>query len=423
MRQTTPYGSFVIDLLMSRVLIDQVEESFSAKIAADISAHLTRAKSWLSALKSEQGDAASLFFERGRLDAIEVYLDEKTNTAAASVHETSLDLITELRTTLAEINGLADAVQVHDNTKFCEEKFMTIMRNECREYAQKQMTVENIVAQLEKLCEGASDTFAGRSEHQDALMGIGCVVYIIALYTATTLYRSPLLGKKSAVGKKTLDNLKKVLDSINGVQAAVKVEIAFDLALLKEIRDFAQVPCAKLPAEGAPSVVAATAGNQTSAQPAASVANAGAAVSEAPLMDAAPPPAPPKSSAEAGSGQEAPAGEEPAAAAAAGDGSGVAESSNSLDGVTAAPKRKATAAPKGKATAAPKGKANAKAKAKAAAEAEAEPNSDDSEQWQPTRKKPRKTTPNPRSWRQLATTSSGIKLTALGFLRRADQAE
>ena len=168
----------------------------------------------------------------------------------------------------------------------------------------------------------------------------------------------------------------------------------------REIRDFAQVPCAKLPAEGAPSVVAATAGNQTSAQPAASVANAGAAVSEAPLMDAAPPPAPPKSSAEAGSGQEAPAGEEPAAAAAAGDGSGVAESSNSLDGVTAAPKGKATAAPKGKATAAPKGKANAKAKAKAAAEAEAEPNSDDSEQWQPTRKKPRKTTPNPRSWRQ-----------------------
>lgn len=134
------------------------------------------------------------------------------------------------------------------------------------------------------------------------------------------------------------------------------MDILFDLALLKEIRDFAKVPCTELPAEGAPSVVAATAGNQTSAQPAASVANAGAAVSEAPLMDAAPPPAPPKSSAEAGSGQEAPAGEEPAAAAAAGDGSGVAESSKSLDGVTAAPKGKATAAPKAKATAAPKGK-------------------------------------------------------------------
>ena len=436
--QTSPYESFVMDLLMSRVLIDQVEESFSAKIAADILARLTHAKSWLSAWKAEHGDAASLFFERGRFDAIEVYLDEKTNTAAASVHETSLDLITELERTLAEISALAGAVEVHDKTKFCEEKFMTIMRNECKEYAQKQKKVEKLVAQLEQLFEGASNTFAGRSEHQDALMGIGCVVYIIALYTATTLYRSPLLGKKTTVGKKTLDNLKKVLDSINALQAAVKVEIAFDLALLKEIRDFAQVPCAKLPAEGAPSVVAATAGNQTSAQPAASVANAGAAVSEAPLMDAAPPPAPPKSSAEAGSGQEALAGEEPAAAAAAGDGSGVAESSNSLDGVTAAPKGKATAAPKGKATAAPKGKAKAKAKAKAAAEAE--PNGDDSEH--PTRKKPRKVgepdaaaeeataakkprkTTKKTDSKELATTSSGIKtLTALGFLRRTDQAE
>ena len=65
MPQTSPYESFVMDLLMSRVLIDQVEESFSAKIAADILARLTRAKSWLSAWKAEHGDAASLFFERG----------------------------------------------------------------------------------------------------------------------------------------------------------------------------------------------------------------------------------------------------------------------------------------------------------------------------------------------------------------------
>jgi hypothetical protein len=126
--QTSPYESFVMDLLMSRVLIDQVEESFSAKIAADILARLTHAKSWLSAWKAEHGDAAILFFERGRFDAIEVYLDEKTNAAAASMHETSLDLITELTTTVEEINGLVDAVQVHDNTKFCEEKFMTILR-------------------------------------------------------------------------------------------------------------------------------------------------------------------------------------------------------------------------------------------------------------------------------------------------------
>ena len=41
--QTCPCANFISDLLMSRVLLDQVEESFNAKVASSILTHLRQA--------------------------------------------------------------------------------------------------------------------------------------------------------------------------------------------------------------------------------------------------------------------------------------------------------------------------------------------------------------------------------------------
>ena len=55
----SPYANFITDLLMSRVLIDQVGDVFNAKIAASI---LTRLKQ-ASVGTAEQGEALLVFFE------------------------------------------------------------------------------------------------------------------------------------------------------------------------------------------------------------------------------------------------------------------------------------------------------------------------------------------------------------------------
>ena len=235
-QQGSAYVNFITDLLMSRVLIDQVEAGFNAKIASSILAHLDKAKTWIA----EHGDDAAVFFEKERFARIVSFLEEKTTVAAASVREARDSHLSMLIATGQEICQFADK-QFPNSSDFCEESFMRTMRAESKAFADKQRDMEKLVAQLVTLFGSIGEDFLEQPSYDESQQAIGIVVYIVALYTAITLYRSPLLGKKTAAGEKTLQNLKQVLDAINVTPCALELDYKLDLKLVEEMRGYAAV--------------------------------------------------------------------------------------------------------------------------------------------------------------------------------------
>ena len=112
--------------------------------------------------------------------------------------------------------------------------------------ANKQKKVESVIAKMEKATNlvGSSpkiDEFLG-----PAKMAVGISLFAIGAYTATLLFRSPMMGKQSKDGKAHALKLSSVLTTINLNQQAIKFELRLDVPLMAQIRKAVHCP---LPAE------------------------------------------------------------------------------------------------------------------------------------------------------------------------------
>ena len=254
--QSCPHGALITEVLMSRVLSDTVADSFNAKVACDIFQRLSKARSMIAAWGGEQADKAKLFFGADRLAAVEAFLQTKASSLRAAICEARDALILQAAANVKCVAEFAEDLHVHDE-HFNEADFMTKMRINAKTFAEKQKDIEKAVSQLHMLFNSLGQSFEkdSKQEYDDAETSIGCVVYIIALYTAATLYRSPLLGKRTTHGQQAMANLKTVIESVNAKAGAVRVEIAFKNPLMSQLRAFAnvplKVPVAAAAAEGA----------------------------------------------------------------------------------------------------------------------------------------------------------------------------
>ena len=125
-------------------------------------------------------------------------MQTKASSLISSICEARDELIAVLTAHVRSVVSFTDELHVHDKD-FCEKALMSKMRIDAKSYADKQKVIEKTVGQLEHLFDALGQSFQkdSRQERDDAETAVGCIVYLIALYTAVTLYRSRMLGQKN----------------------------------------------------------------------------------------------------------------------------------------------------------------------------------------------------------------------------------
>ena len=190
----------------------------------------------------------------------------------SAVDEARRGLTHELQT---RIGSARDQCNDLFGESFDEADFAKVMKDQSKSLAEMQKAIEKHVDQLSIICDAAGtklDVVEPTLFH-DANATVGAIIYAVALYTAIVLYRSPMAGKKTAVGQKVVDNLRKVFESVNQNTNALRTETVLDLDVSAEMRKYVNVQRPSVPMQQAPSPAPASApaGVSLGQEPAAGV--------------------------------------------------------------------------------------------------------------------------------------------------------
>ena len=202
----------------------------------------SKAVSALEALKkSEDIQAALAAITAPRFEAMEKYLRDASGPLHVKASKLQGGARERLGMIVVSLQEDLKEVAFHD-----EASMLAFMQVGASHLAERQSKVEKELLNCEKAAKSGGGDLEEEWKQSDILRDaektVGKCLLLVCFYACITLFRSPAFGKKNDEGKKSMANLKKVLNTINGHTEASKCEGDLQLSLLKEMREVAGIP-------------------------------------------------------------------------------------------------------------------------------------------------------------------------------------
>jgi hypothetical protein len=240
LKLSTACGKYLENFL--RFASDMATGDAASGHVASTCLQASKAVSALEALKkSEDIQAALAAITAHRFEAMEKHLRDANgplHARASKLQGGARDRLGMLVVSLQE--DLKDVV-FHD-----EASMLAFMQVGAGHLADRQSKVEKELLICEKAAKSGGADLEEEWKQSDILRDaekiVGKCLLLVCFYACITLFRSPAFGKKNDEGKKSLANLKKVLNTINSHTEASKCEGDLQLSLLKEMREAAGIP-------------------------------------------------------------------------------------------------------------------------------------------------------------------------------------